>query len=249
MQIDLNADLGEGCTTDEALLDLISSANIACGWHAGGANEILNCTRWARQKGTAIGAHPSFNDRENFGRTEHRLSAEEIHAALLYQLGALSAIVRAQGACVTHVKPHGALYNQAAREPAVAQAISAAIRDFDPKLAIFGLANSALITAAQQAGLKAVEEVFADRAYRADGSLVPRGTPGAVLEDEDEVLARTLKMVREQRVQAIDGHWVTLKVQTICLHGDNPHALAFARRIRAQFDAEGIQVRSTVTTP
>ncbi|BBO58973.1 5-oxoprolinase subunit PxpA [Mycoavidus sp. B2-EB] len=249
MQIDLNADLGEGCATDEALLDLISSANIACGWHAGGANEISNCTRWALQKGIAIGAHPSFNDRENFGRTEHRLSAEEIHAAILYQLGALSAIVRAQGAYVTHVKPHGALYNQAAREPALAQAISAAVRDFDPKLAIFGLANSALITAAQQAGLQAVEEVFADRAYRADGSLVPRGIPGAVLEDEDEVLTRTLKMVREQRVQAINGHWVPLKVQTICLHGDNPHALAFARRIRAQFDVEGIQVCSTLTTP
>ncbi len=246
MQIDLNADLGEGCTTDEALLELVSSANIACGWHAGGADEIFNCTRWAVQKGTAIGAHPSFNDRGNFGRTEQHLSAAEIHAAILYQLGALSAIVRAQGACVTHVKPHGALYNQAAREPRLAQAVIAAIRDFDPTLAVFGLANSALMTAAQQAGVRAVAEVFADRAYRADGSLVPRGTPGAILEDEDEVLARTLKMIREQRVQAIDGHWVPLKVQTICLHGDNPHALAFAQRIRAQLDAEGIQVRSTL---
>jgi UPF0271 protein len=244
MEIDLNADLGEGCGSDEALLDLISSANIACGWHAGGANAMRDCVRWAVQKGVSIGAHPSFNDRQNFGRKEMQLPAGDIYAGVLYQLGALSAIALAEGGRIAHVKPHGALYNQAARDPAIADAIVSAVHDFDPSLAVFGLANSGLVAAARHAGLAAIEEVFADRGYRADGSLVPRSEPGALLDDEETVLERTLSMVQDRRVQAVDGQWVSLNAQTICLHGDGAHALAFARRIRAALEAAGIEVHA-----
>ncbi|WP_028203409.1 5-oxoprolinase subunit PxpA [Paraburkholderia nodosa] len=242
--IDLNADLGEGCGSDEALLDLVSSANIACGWHAGGANAMRECVRWAVEKGVSIGAHPSFNDPENFGRKEMNLPPEEIYAGVLYQLGALSAIAQAEGGRIAHVKPHGALYNQAARDPQIAEAIVSAVHDFDPSVTVFALAGSGLVTAAREAGLVAIEEVFADRGYRADGSLVPRSEPGALLDDEDAVLARTLAMIREQRVQAVNGAWVPLNAQTICLHGDGPHALAFARRIRTALDDAGIGVRA-----
>ncbi len=242
MRIDLNADLGEGCDTDEALLALMSSANIACGWHAGGASVMRACVRAALANGVAIGAHPSFNDPANFGRTEMALPPEEVYASVLYQLGALSAIARAAGGRVAHLKPHGALYNQAARDVAMAEAIVAAVRDFDASIAVFGLANGELVAAARRVGLHAIEEAFADRGYRADGALVPRSQPGALLDDEDAVLERTVSMVREQRVRAVDGRWVPLNAQTICLHGDGPHALAFARRIRERLDAEGIVV-------
>ena len=244
MEIDLNADLGEGCGSDEALLDLVSSANIACGWHAGGAAAMRDCVRWAVARGVSIGAHPSFNDPENFGRKEMDLPASEIYAGVLYQLGALSAIAQAEGGRIAHVKPHGALYNQAARNPEIADAIVSAVHDFDPSLLIFGLANSGLVESARRAGIVAIEELFADRGYRADGSLVPRKEPGALLDDENVVLVRTLAMVREQRVQAVSGEWVPLNAQTICLHGDGAHALAFARRIRQALEAAGIEVRA-----
>ena len=241
-QIDLNADLGEGCDTDEALLELVSSANIACGWHAGSAATMRTCVLAAVAKGVAIGAHPSFHDPANFGRKEMDLPPEEIYAGVLYQLGALAAFATAAGGRVAHLKPHGALYNQAARSVPMAQAIAAAVRDFDPSIAVFGLANSQLIEAARRAGLPAIEEAFADRGYRGDGSLVPRSEPGALIDDEEAVLERSIAMVREQRVCAVSGEWVPLNAQTLCLHGDGPHALAFARRIRARFEAEGIEV-------
>jgi len=249
MHIDLNADLGEGCSSDEALLDLVSSANIACGWHAGGAALMRDCVRWALQKGVAIGAHPSFNDPENFGRSEMQLSAEEIYASVLYQLGALDAITRSEGGRIHHLKPHGALYNQAARDAEMAEAIVAAVHAFDPAIMIYGLANSRLVEATRRAGLVAVEEVFADRGYRSDGSLVPRGQPGALLEDENKVLERTLGMIRDKQVRAVDGTTVALNTETICLHGDGPHALAFARRIRERLAAESIEVYPTVRLP
>ncbi|MBN3728866.1 5-oxoprolinase subunit PxpA [Burkholderia sp. Ac-20379] len=245
MHIDLNADLGEGCGADEALLDLVTSANIACGWHAGGAQAMRDCVRWAIERRVAIGAHPSFLDPDNFGRKEMDLPPGEIYAGVLYQLGALAAIARAEGGRLAHVKPHGALYNQAARDPQIAEAVVAAIRDFDPSLAVFGLANSGFVAAARQAGLTAVEEVFADRGYRADGSLVPRSQPGALVHDEADMLARTLEMVRGRQVQAVTGEWVPLNAQTVCLHGDGPHALAFAQRIRAALEQAGV----TLTAP
>jgi 5-oxoprolinase (ATP-hydrolysing) subunit A len=247
MQIDLNADLGEGGGSDEALLDLVSSANIACGWHAGGANAMRDCVRLATAKGVAIGAHPSFYDPEHFGRKEMNLPADEIYAGILYQLGALCAIAQAEGGRVVHVKPHGALYNQAARDPAIAQAIVSAVHDLDPSLAVFGLANSSFIDTAREAGLAAIEEGFADRGYQADGSLVPRSEPGALIEAEDEMLEHVLSMVNERGVRSVDGHWVPLNVRTLCLHGDGEHALAFARRLRATLDANGIEVRAAST--
>jgi UPF0271 protein len=242
MQIDLNADLGEGCDNDEALLGLVSSANIACGWHAGDARTMQQCVRWAIANGVAIGAHPSFPDRENFGRSTMHLPPEEIVAGVLYQIGALAAIVKAEGGRLAHVKPHGALYNQAVKEPALAEAICEAVRRFDPSLRYFGLAGSGMIGAAERAGLRPVEEVFADRGYMPDGSLVPRSQPGALISDETQSLAQTLSLVRDHRVTAIDGSVVAVNAQTVCLHGDGPHALAFARRIRERLTAEGIAI-------
>jgi 5-oxoprolinase (ATP-hydrolysing) subunit A len=243
MQIDLNADLGEGCENDEALLRLVSSANIACGWHAGDANTMRQSVRWALANGVAIGAHPSFPDRANFGRTTMHLPREEIVSGVLYQVGALAAIVRAEGGQLAHVKAHGQLYNQAAKEPELAAALCEAVRLFDPSLRFFGLAGSRMLKAAQAAGLTPVSEVFADRGYMPDGSLVPRSQPGALIEEEERALAQTLAMVREQKVVAIDGSTVPLQAQTVCLHGDGAHALAFARRIRETLQAQGIAVR------
>jgi UPF0271 protein len=244
MQIDLNADLGEGAGSDEALLGLVSSANIACGWHAGDAKTMRQCVRWAIEHGVAIGAHPSFPDRENFGRSTMHLPPDEIVANVLYQVGALAAIVKAEGGKLSHVKPHGQLYNQAVKEPELADAICEAVRRFDPSLRFFGLAGSGMIEAARRAGLTPVEEVFADRGYMPDGSLVPRSQPGALIEDEEQSLAQTLSLVRDRKVTAIDGSTVPVNAQTVCLHGDGAHALAFARRIRDRLQQEGIAVRA-----
>ena len=245
MQIDLNADLGEGAGSDEALLGLVSSANIACGWHAGDAKTMRQCVRWAVEHGVAIGAHPSFPDRENFGRSTMHLPPDEIVANVLYQVGALAAIVKAEGGKLSHVKPHGQLYNQAVKEPELADALCEAVRRFDPSLRFFGLAGSGMIDAARRAGLTPVEEVFADRGYMPDGSLVPRSQPGALIEDEEQSLAQTLSLVRDRKVTAIDGSTVPVNAQTVCLHGDGAHALAFARRIRDRLQQEGIAVRAT----
>ncbi len=182
MKIDLNADLGEGCASDSALLQLVSSANIACGFHAGDALLMQQCVREALKNGVAIGAHPSFPDRENFGRTAMQLPPETVYAQVLYQIGALAAIVHAQGGELQHVKPHGMLYNQAAKEPALADAIARAVRDADAGLVLVGLAGSELIRAGQRYQLTTRQEVFADRGYLADGSLVPRSQPGALIE-------------------------------------------------------------------
>lgn len=245
MQIDLNVDLGEGCAFDEALLPLVSSANIACGWHAGDAATMQQVVRWALDRGVAIGAHPSFPDRENFGRSEMQLPPEEIRAGMLYQIGGLAAIARSEGGWLAHVKPHGALYNQAARDPELARVIVDAIRAFDTDLAVFGLAGGELIKAARAVGMRAVEEVFADRGYNPDGSLVKRGTPGDLIDTDDAALAQTLMMVREQKVRAIDGTLVPINAQTVCLHGDGAHALDFAKAIRARLQAEHITIAAT----
>ena len=244
MHIDLNADLGEGAGSDEALLGLVSSANIACGWHAGDAKTMRQCVRWAIAHGVAIGAHPSFPDRENFGRSTMHLPPDEIVSNVLYQVGALAAIVKAEGGQLTHVKAHGQLYNQAVKEPELADALCEAVRRFDPSLKFFGLAGSNMIDAARRAGLTPVEEVFADRGYMPDGSLVPRSQPGALIENEEQSIAQTLSLVRDHKVTAIDGSTVAVNAQTVCLHGDGAHALAFARRIRERLEAEGIAVHA-----
>jgi len=244
MHIDLNADLGEGAGSDEALLGLVSSANIACGWHAGDAKTMHQCVRWAVAQGVSIGAHPSFSDRENFGRSTMHLPPDEIVSNVLYQVGALAAIVKAEGGRLAHVKAHGQLYNQAVKEPELADALCEAVRRFDPALKFFGLAGSGMIDAARRAGLVPVEEVFADRGYMPDGSLVPRSQPGALIEDDAQAIAQTLAFVRERHVKAIDGSIVPVNAQTVCLHGDGAHALAFARRIRERLLSEGIEVRA-----
>ena len=244
LHVDLNADLGEGVPDDAALLALVSSANIACGWHAGNARLMQSTVDAALACGVAIGAHPSYPDRDNFGRSEMQLTPAEVRADVIYQVGALAALVRAAGGSLHHVKPHGALYNQAARDPALADAIARAVFDVDPALALYGLAGSELLRAAERAGLRAVAEVFADRGYRADGSLVPRSQPGAFIDDVDLAVDRTLRLLRDGVVQAVTGETVTLQAQTICLHGDGPHALAFARALHAALTDAGVQLRA-----
>ncbi|MBN6043914.1 5-oxoprolinase subunit PxpA [Citrobacter sp. ku-bf4] len=242
MNIDLNADLGEGCASDAELLTLVSSANIACGFHAGDAQTMLASVREALKNGVAIGAHPSFPDRENFGRTAMTLPAETVYAQTLYQIGALSAMARAEGGVMRHVKPHGMLYNQAAKDPQLADAIAKAVHACDPALILVGLAGSELIRAGERFGLVTRQEVFADRGYQADGSLVPRSQPGALIEDEEQSLAQTLGMVETGRVKSLTGEWANVVAQTVCIHGDGEHALAFARRLRAAFDERRIAI-------
>ena len=242
MLIDLNADLGEGCVNDEAILDSVSSINVACAWHAGSADEMLSLVRAARLRGVAIGAHPGFPDRANFGRKEMSLPLTSVRAGLLYQIGALDGIVRAEGGELAHVKAHGALYNQAARDPELARCIARAIRDFNPQLKVMGLAGSLFIEAVRAEGLTALEEGFADRGYTGDGRLVNRGTPGALIEDESAMLAQVLSMVKTGTVIGQDGTVCHVHVDTICLHGDGPHALEFAKAIRAHLRQEGVEV-------
>ena len=240
--VDLNADLGEGCGSDAALLQLVSSANIACGFHAGDAQTMLACVREALKNGVAIGAHPSFPDRENFGRTAMTLPPETVYAQVLYQIGGLAAIVRAEGGQLRHVKPHGMLYNQAAKDRDLADAIARAISTIDPDLILVGLAGSELIRAGTRYGLITREEVFADRGYQADGSLVPRTQAGALIADEDQALAQTMEMIQRGRVKSITGEWANVHAQTVCIHGDGEHALAFARRLRTEFEANNIKI-------
>lgn len=242
MKIDLNADLGEGCANDAALLQLVSSANIACGFHAGDAQTMLASVREALKNGVAVGAHPSFPDRENFGRSAMNLPAETVYAQTLYQIGALAAITRAEGGVMRHVKPHGMLYNQAAKDPLLADAIARAVYACDPSLILVGLAGSELIQAGERYGLATRQEVFADRGYQADGSLVPRSQPGALIADEEQALAQTLEMVQSGRVKSQTGEWASVVAQTVCIHGDGEHALAFARRLHSAFDTRNIQI-------
>jgi len=244
MKIDLNADLGEGGDSDRALLQLVSSANIACGFHAGDAQTMLQSVRWAKAFGVAIGAHPSFPDRENFGRTAMQLPPETVYAQLIYQIGALKSLAESEGERLAHVKPHGMLYNQAAADATLADAIARAVKAIDADLILVGLAGSESIRAAAHHGLCTREEVFADRGYLSSGALVPRSQPGAMIEEEARAIQQTLTMVKEGRVESISGEWVAVNAQTVCLHGDGAHALLFAQRLRDVFAAEQITVTS-----
>ncbi|CAK6495015.1 5-oxoprolinase subunit A [Pantoea sp. Nvir] len=244
MKIDLNADLGEGGDSDRALLQLVSSANIACGFHAGDAQTMLQSVRWAKEFGVAIGAHPSFPDRENFGRTAMQLPPETVYAQMIYQIGALKSLAESEGERLVHVKPHGMLYNQAAADATLADAIARAVKAIDADLILVGLAGSESIRAAAHHGLRTREEVFADRGYLSSGALVPRSQPGAMIEDEARAIQQTLTMVKERRVESVSGEWVAVNAQTVCLHGDGAHALLFAQRLRDLFAAEQIAVTS-----
>lgn len=242
MVVDLNADLGEGCANDEALLQLVSSANIACGFHAGDAQTMRQSVRWALKYGVAIGAHPGFPDRENFGRTAMRLPPETVYAQVVYQLGALAAITRVEGGEMVHVKPHGMLYNQAATDAILADAIARAVHTINPALRLVGLAGSELIRAGERLGLQTRQEVFADRRYQSDGTLVPRSQPDAMIESDELALDQTLAMVQQGKVLSREGLWVPVSADTVCLHGDGEHALTFARRLREAFGEQNIQI-------
>jgi UPF0271 protein len=249
MQIDLNGDVGESFGAyeighDAALIPIVTSANIACGFHAGDPGVMRATVALAREHGTAVGAHPGFPDLVGFGRREMKATPREVEDLVAYQIGALAAIAAAQGVRLAHVKPHGALYNMAARDEDLAEAIARAIAAVDPTLKLFALPGSKSIEAAQRLNLRAVSEAFAERAYRRDGSLVPRHERGAVIDDEEIVVSRAVGIARERMVVAADGTKVPLDVQTICVHGDTPGAAVLASRIREALGDAGIQVKA-----
>ena len=235
MRVDVNADLGEGAPFDDALLALVSSANVACGVHAGDPALMRRTAEAAARAGVAVGAHPGMAD----GRRERPLTPEEAYALTREQTRALRDV-----AALRHVKPHGALYNMAARDAALADAIARAVRDVDPALALFALAGSELAAAGRRAGLAVAEEGFVDRGYLRDGRLVPRGQRGDLLHDPALAARRALRMVAEGRVEAVDGPLVPLKVDTLCVHGDTAEALEMARALRAALAAGGVEVKA-----
>lgn len=247
--VDLNADLGESFGAwrmgdDGRLLEIVTSANVACGFHAGDPSTIRGTVAEAVRRGVAVGAHPSLPDLQGFGRRKMDVTPGEVYDLVLYQTGAVAGFAKAAGARLHHVKAHGALYNMAARDEALAVAIVAAVRDFDADLVLYALAGSAMVDAAESAGLAVAAEVFADRAYRKDGTLVPRSEEGAIIADEARAVAQALDMIRDRRVLSIDGLWVPLRADTVCVHGDSPGAVNLAAALRRAFEAEGISLRA-----
>ena len=248
MHIDLNSDVGESYGAwsmgqDDALMPLITSANIACGAHAGDPVVMARTVRLAAANGVAIGAHPGYPDRDGFGRRDLAMTPEELGSSLLAQLGALAAIARAEtGAELRHVKPHGALYNRAARDPALAETIARSVARFSGEVVLVGLAGSALLDAGRDAGLAIAAEAFADRAYEADGSLRSRRLPGAILGSPEEAAGQARSIVVEGHVRAHDGSVVAVRADTLCIHGDTPHAPAYARHVREVLAADGVVI-------
>lgn len=252
--IDLNADLGESfgrwsLGDDGDVLRSITSANVACGYHAGDPGVMRATVRAARAAAVAVGAHPGFPDLVGFGRRNLTASPREVEDFVLYQVGALAAIAAAEGVRLQHVKPHGALYNMAVRDRSLAEAIAAAVAAFDRTLILFGLPGSELLRAGAGAGLRTAAEGFADRGYAADGTLIPRDCAGALVRNADDVIARAVRMARDGAVTAADGHDVAVPVATICVHGDTPGAAELTRRIRAGLEAAGITVRAPGAAP
>lgn len=250
--IDLNADLGEGfgiyrLPQERDLLSLVSSANIACGAHAGDPMVMRETVALAMAAGVTLGAHPGYPDREGFGRRELGATPDEISAMILAQVGALAAICTAAGGRLRYVKPHGALYQRAARDAATARAIAGAMRDLDPGLVLLGLDGSIMLREAEELGLAVAREAFVDRAYRADGSLLPRGEPGALLEHPERVAERALRMVQEHHVVAVDGTRHLLRPDSLCTHGDGPNAQALVLAVRDRLEAAGISITPFVT--
>jgi 5-oxoprolinase (ATP-hydrolysing) subunit A len=240
--VDLNADLGEGSGHDEQLFELISSANVATGFHAGDADSMHAAVSAAKALGVAVGAHPSFWDRENFGRKELNVNAGEVFDAMKYQLGIFQAIAAAAGIQPNHVKPHGALYNMAVRDQTLADAIARAIESVDPKLILFAPDKSELTRAGETNGLHVAREIFADRNYLNDGWLVPRTRPDALLRDPKEAAERVMRMLREGKVRSVEGGDVEVRGETICVHGDTPGAVEFARELRSRLEHEGVRI-------
>ena len=231
LQCDLNCDLGEGIGNDEAIIPFVSSVNIACGFHAGDDITMTKTILLAKKFGVAIGAHPSFDDRENFGRLEMQLSVKEIYELVQKQIRILRSIAAKQDTVLQHIKPHGALYNMSAKNVTIAHAIALAVKDDDSGLVLFGLSGSHSIKEAQRLGLKTKSEVFADRTYLDDGNLTPRSQPNALITDARQAVAQALQMIHKKTVTTVSGKTIPVVAETICIHGDGPHAVEFAKAI------------------
>ncbi|MFR5877030.1 MAG: 5-oxoprolinase subunit PxpA [Eubacterium sp.] len=241
-KVDLNCDLGEGAKFDSEIIPLISSANIACGFHAGNS-EIMDCTaELCRDNKVSIGAHPGYPDKENFGRTNMDITPKQVYDYTLYQLGALSAIAKAKGISLQHIKPHGAMYNMAAKSKKLSDAIVNAIFDFDSSLILLALSGSEMINSAKAKGIRYASEVFADRAYEADGTLRPRSLDGAMIEDENEAIQRVIRMIKEGKVKTYTGEDVDIEAHSVCVHGDGIKALEFVKALNKAFDDNSIEV-------
>jgi UPF0271 protein len=249
MRIDLNSDVGEsfGAYTighDAGLMKSITSANIAAGFHAGDPTVLRDTIRLAKANGVAVGAHPGFPDLVGFGRRELNVTPREAEDFVLYQIAAVAGVAAAEGVKVQHVKPHGALFNMAVRNAELSTAIARAIVAFDPSLILFGLPGSEILKAGRAAGLRVAAEVFADRAYEADGSLTSRRKPGSVIHDVDLVVSRAIRMVTDRTVVAVDGAVITLEADTICVHGDTPDSDELAAKVRAGLERDGVTIKA-----
>ena len=247
--VDLNCDMGEsfGAWTmgrDTELMDYVSSVNVACGFHAGDAGVIRKTVKTAIAKNVVVGAHPSFPDLQGFGRREMKLSATEIFDIVLYQIAAVKGICEASGGKLHHVKPHGALYNQAAKDKIIAGAIASAVKAIDKNLIFYGLSNSFLISEAESLGLKTASEFFADRTYQADGNLTPRSESNALIKTTEQSIAQVLQMIKSQTVTATNGETISIKAETVCIHGDGANALEFAKNIRQALIDNDIKIQS-----
>lgn len=247
--IDVNCDLGESfgnykCGMDEEILPYISSANVACGFHASDPLTMSKTVGLAKQQGVSVGAHPGYPDLVGFGRRNMNVNTQELKAMVQYQVGALMSFCKAAGVPLVHVKPHGAMYNMAAKDERLALAICEGIYEVDKQLILLGLSGSKLLWAAKETGLKSASEAFLDRAYEEDGTLVVRSKPGAMIEDDKLAIKRAVTMIKEGKVKAITGKEIAIEPDSICIHGDGAHAIAFAKAIQDSFVKEGIQVLS-----
>ena len=244
LSIDLNCDMGEGCGNDAELMKYISSANVACGFHAGDRQTMRETVELALANNVAVGAHPGYPDRENFGRYAMELSSKEVFDLVIEQIEALREVCEESGAILHHVKPHGALYNQAAKDGELASAIAEAVARYDPNLILYGLSGSLLIAEGEAAGLKTASEVFADRTYQFDGSLTPRTDSNALISDVAESIGQVMQMIETQTVRALTGENVSLRPDTVCIHGDGEHAVEFTKAIREALANAGVRVMS-----
>ncbi|MEH7117069.1 5-oxoprolinase subunit PxpA [Neobacillus vireti] len=251
--IDLNCDLGESfgvfkIGNDEEVLKYISSANIACGFHGGDHNVMFETVKLAKKYRVQIGAHPGFPDLAGFGRREMNLSPREIYHLVIYQIGTLKAVCKVNGTNLVHVKPHGALYNMAAKNRGLADSIAQAVFDLNPQLVLFALAGSELAKAGEERGLLVAGEVFADRTYQHDGTLTSRQEPNAMIHDSEFAITRVVRMIKERKVEAVDGTDIEIQADTICVHGDDPQALEFVTKLKQAFLQENIQIRKSWRT-
>ncbi|MFC7062024.1 LamB/YcsF family protein [Halobacillus seohaensis] len=246
--VDINCDMGESFGAyvigrDEEILDYVTSANIACGFHAGDPATMRTTVKLAIEKGVGIGVHPGLQDLVGFGRRNMNISPKEAYELVVYQIGSLSAFVKAEGGQLQHVKPHGALFNMAAKDAALSEAIAEAVYNVDPELILFGLSGSELVKAGEKIGLKTANEVFSDRTYQNDGSLTSRLESNALITDSNEAIQQVVRMVKENQVNTVQGQDISIQANTICIHGDGIHALDFAKNISSTLAESGIQVK------